>query len=93
MVYKIQFIIYSIFKKDAVNWAIDEKIAEKDKIAIYGGSYGGYAVLAGLTFTPDVFAVGVDIVGPSNLGNLLFRFFFGKIVFTFINFYFILQNF
>ncbi|CAB4414433.1 unnamed protein product [Rhizophagus irregularis] len=56
---------------DAVNWAIDEKIAEKDKIAIYGGSYGGYAVLAGLTFTPNVFAVGVDIVGPSNLVSLL----------------------
>ncbi|GBB93056.1 hypothetical protein RclHR1_02100005 [Rhizophagus clarus] len=56
---------------DAVNWAIEEKIAEKDKIAIYGGSYGGYSVLAGLTFTPDVFAVGVDIVGPSNLVTFL----------------------
>ena len=52
-----------------MNWAINEKIALKDKIAIYGGSYGGYSVLVGLTFTPDVFAVGVDIVGPSNLGN------------------------
>jgi len=56
---------------DAVNWAIKEKIALKDKIAIYGVSYGGYAVLAGLTFTPEVFAVGVDVVGPSNLVTLL----------------------
>ncbi|CAG8490816.1 8959_t:CDS:2 [Funneliformis mosseae] len=56
---------------DAINWAIKEKIALKDKIAIYGGSYGGYAVLAGLTFTPGVFAAGVDIVGPSNLVTLL----------------------
>lgn len=76
LIYNIQYIILFYFYKDAVNWAIDEKIAEKDKIAIYGGSYGGYAVLAGLTFTPNVFAVGVDIVGPSNLGNLSFRFFF-----------------
>ena len=56
---------------DAVNWAINEKIADKDKIAIMGGSYGGYATLVGLTFTPDVFACGVDIVGPSNLQTLL----------------------
>ena len=52
---------------DAVNWAIDEKIALPDKVAIMGGSYGGYATLVGLTFTPDVFACGVDIVGMSNL--------------------------
>ncbi|MBX3407292.1 MAG: S9 family peptidase [Phycisphaeraceae bacterium] len=56
---------------DAVNWAIDKKIADKSKVAIYGGSYGGYATLVGLTFTPDVFACGVDIVGPSNLETLL----------------------
>lgn len=56
---------------DAVNWAIEEKVAEQDKIAIMGGSYGGYATLVGLTFTPDVFACGVDIVGPSNLVTLL----------------------
>ncbi len=56
---------------DAVNWAINEKIADKEKIAIMGGSYGGYATLVGLTFTPDVFACGVDIVGPSNLQTLL----------------------
>lgn len=52
---------------DAVNWAIAEGIAQADKVAIFGGSYGGYATLVGMTFTPDVFACGVDIVGPSNL--------------------------
>ncbi len=56
---------------DAVNWAIEKKIADPKKIAIVGGSYGGYATLVGLTFTPDVFACGVDIVGPSNLVTLL----------------------
>jgi dipeptidyl aminopeptidase/acylaminoacyl peptidase len=56
---------------DAVDWAVKEKIAQADKVAIYGGSYGGYATLAGLTFTPDKFACGVDIVGPSNLQTLL----------------------
>ena len=56
---------------DAVNWAIEEKIADPKKIAIMGGSYGGYATLVGLTFTPDIFACGVDIVGPSNLETLL----------------------
>jgi dipeptidyl aminopeptidase/acylaminoacyl peptidase len=52
---------------DAVNWSIREGVADKDRIAIMGGSYGGYAALAGLTFTPDLFACAVDIVGPSNL--------------------------
>ena len=56
---------------DAVKWAVDNKITTADKVAIYGGSYGGYATLAGLTFTPDTFACGVDIVGPSNLDTLL----------------------
>nr|WP_298926059.1 S9 family peptidase [uncultured Erythrobacter sp.] len=56
---------------DAVDWAVSEGIAIKDKVAIMGGSYGGYATLAGLAFTPDVFACGVDIVGPSNLETLL----------------------
>jgi len=56
---------------DAVDWAVREKIATADKVAIYGGSYGGYATLVGLTFTPDRFACGVDIVGPSNLQTLL----------------------
>jgi dipeptidyl aminopeptidase/acylaminoacyl peptidase len=50
-----------------VQWAIDEGIADPDRIAILGGSYGGYAALVGMTMTPDVFACGVDIVGPSNL--------------------------
>jgi dipeptidyl aminopeptidase/acylaminoacyl peptidase len=56
---------------DAVKWAIDQKIADPGKVAIMGGSYGGYATLVGLTFTPDTFACGVDIVGPSNLVTLL----------------------
>ncbi|MEZ5514628.1 MAG: prolyl oligopeptidase family serine peptidase [Steroidobacteraceae bacterium] len=56
---------------DAVEWAIKQKIAQPDKVAIYGGSYGGYSTLVGLTFTPDRFACGVDIVGPSNLNTLL----------------------
>ncbi|NRA73261.1 MAG: S9 family peptidase [Rickettsiales bacterium] len=55
---------------DAVNWAIDNKITTKDKVCIFGGSYGGYAALVGVTFTPDVFACAVDIVGPSNLITL-----------------------
>lgn len=56
---------------DAVDWAVAEGIAKEDQVAIGGGSYGGYATLVGLTFTPDVFACGVDIVGPSNLVTLL----------------------
>ncbi|MXO84687.1 alpha/beta fold hydrolase [Altererythrobacter aurantiacus] len=56
---------------DAVDWAVDEGIAHPDKVAIMGGSYGGYAALAGLTFTPETFACGIDIVGPSNLETLL----------------------
>lgn len=56
---------------DAVDWAVANRIAVADKVAIMGGSYGGYATLAGLTFTPTKFACGVDIVGPSNLETLL----------------------
>jgi dipeptidyl aminopeptidase/acylaminoacyl peptidase len=56
---------------DAVEWAVTSNVAPRDKIGIMGGSYGGYATLAGLTLTPDVFAVGVDIVGPSNIITLL----------------------
>ncbi len=56
---------------DGVNWLVTEGIANRHKIAIMGGSYGGYATLVGLTFTPDVFACGVDIVGPSNLITLM----------------------
>ena len=52
-------------------YLIKEGLADKDKIAIAGGSYGGYATLAGLTFTPEVYAAGVSIVGPSNLFTLL----------------------
>ena len=56
---------------DAVDWAVARGVTAPDKVAIMGGSYGGYATLAGLTFTPDKFACGVDIVGPSNLQTLL----------------------
>jgi dipeptidyl aminopeptidase/acylaminoacyl peptidase len=56
---------------DAVDWAIAERIADPARVAIMGGSYGGYATLVGLTFTPEKFACGVDIVGPSNLFTLL----------------------
>ena len=56
---------------DGVNWLIDEGIADPDRIGIYGSSYGGYATLAGLAFTPDVYACGVDYVGVSNIFTLL----------------------
>lgn len=56
---------------DAVDWSIARGVTSKDKVAIMGGSYGGYATLVGLTFTPDRFACGVDIVGPSNLKTLM----------------------
>ena len=52
---------------DGVQWLIDQEIADKDRIAIYGGSYGGYATLAGVTFTPDLYNCAVDYVGVSNL--------------------------
>lgn len=61
--------------QDDVTWGvkhlIEQGIADKDRICIMGGSYGGYATLAGLAFTPDVYACGVDIVGPSNIFTLL----------------------
>jgi dipeptidyl aminopeptidase/acylaminoacyl peptidase len=56
---------------DGVQWAIDEGVADPDKVAIAGGSYGGYATLIGVSFTPDTFACGVDIVGPSSLVTLI----------------------
>src|SRR5713101_1215823 len=56
---------------DAANWAVKQGYVDPKRIAIMGGSYGGYATLAGMTFTPDYFACGVDIVGPSNLRTLL----------------------
>jgi len=52
---------------DGVQWLIEKGIADKDRIAIYGGSYGGYATLQGLVKTPDLYAAGVDYVGVSNL--------------------------
>jgi dipeptidyl aminopeptidase/acylaminoacyl peptidase len=56
---------------DASVWAAKSGVARADQIAIYGGSYGGYSALVGLTFTPTTFACAVDIVGPSNLVTLL----------------------
>jgi len=56
---------------DAVSWAVAQGIAPRDGICIMGGSYGGYATLVGVTMTPDVFACGVDIVGPSNILTLV----------------------
>lgn len=56
---------------DAAQWAVKQGYTKPDEIAIMGGSYGGYATLVGLTFTPDAFKCGVDIVGPSNLNTLL----------------------
>ncbi len=56
---------------DAVEWAVAEGIADRARIAIYGGSYGGYAALVGVTFTPEVFAAAIDYVGPSSLVTLV----------------------
>jgi len=55
---------------DAVTWAEKGNIADPQKVAIFGGSYGGYSTLVGVTFTPDTFACGVDLFGPSNLVTL-----------------------
>ena len=56
---------------DAKTWAVDRGYSDPDRICIYGGSYGGYATLVGLAFTPGEFTCGVDVVGPSNLVTLL----------------------
>ncbi|PPU17799.1 S9 family peptidase [Xanthomonas arboricola] len=56
---------------DAVQWAVTQGVTTPDNVAIMGGSYGGYASLVGLTFTPDTFKCAVDIVGPANLNTLL----------------------
>jgi dipeptidyl aminopeptidase/acylaminoacyl peptidase len=56
---------------DGVKWVTEQGVADPKRIAIMGGSYGGYATLVGLTFTPEVFAAGVDIVGPSNILTLM----------------------
>lgn len=59
---------------DSVNWAVGQKIADPEKIAIVGGSYGGFAAMAGLTFTPDVFACAVSINGVSNWNDYISSF-------------------
>jgi dipeptidyl aminopeptidase/acylaminoacyl peptidase len=56
---------------DGVKWLIDQGIADSKKVGVYGGSFGGYATLAGVTFTPDLYACGVDYVGISNLFTLI----------------------
>jgi dipeptidyl aminopeptidase/acylaminoacyl peptidase len=56
---------------DAVDWAIAQNIADPKRVAIYGASYGGYAALAGVTFTPEKFACSVDIFGISNLVTMM----------------------
>jgi len=56
---------------DAVTWLSIQGVADPRRVAIMGGSYGGYATLVGLTFTPNFFACGIDIVGPSNIISLI----------------------
>lgn len=56
---------------DAVAWAVREGFADPQRVAIYGGSYGGYAALVGASFTPEVFACAIDVVGPSSLRTLI----------------------
>ena len=56
---------------DGVNWLVGQGIADRDRVGIYGGSYGGYAALVGASFTPDVFAAAVSVVGPSSLVSLV----------------------
>ncbi|MGA8139207.1 MAG: S9 family peptidase [Desulfobaccales bacterium] len=59
---------------DGVAWLVKQGLADPRRIGIYGGSYGGYATLAGVTFTPDLYACGVDYVGPSDLFTMLASF-------------------
>ena len=56
---------------DGVNWAVQQGYADPERVAIFGGSYGGYATLVGVTFTPDVFAAAIDYVGISDLSNFM----------------------
>jgi dipeptidyl aminopeptidase/acylaminoacyl peptidase len=56
---------------DGKDWAVKQSVADTNKVCIMGGSYGGYATLAGVAFSPEAFTCGVDIVGPSNLNTLL----------------------
>ena len=66
---------WGMLMQDDITWGIKDLVSkgivDPKRVGIMGGSYGGYATLAGLAFTPDVYAVGVDIVGPSNLITLL----------------------
>jgi len=57
---------------DAVKWAVDQGIVDKDRVCIYGGSYGGYAAMAGLTFTPELYQCGINYVGVTSI-PLLFE--------------------
>jgi dipeptidyl aminopeptidase/acylaminoacyl peptidase len=57
--------------RDAVNWTVEKGIADPSKLAVMGGSYGGYATLAAMNFTPKIFVCGVDICRPSNLTSQL----------------------
>ena len=54
-----------------MEWLVKRGIADRKRLAIYGGSYGGYAALAGATFTPDLYACAISYVGPSNIFTLL----------------------
>ncbi|MFD3683787.1 S9 family peptidase [Nocardiopsis sp. NPDC058631] len=56
---------------DAADWAVARGYADPDRVGIFGGSYGGYSALVGVTFTPDRFAAAVDVVGISNLANFM----------------------
>ncbi|MGW4096658.1 alpha/beta fold hydrolase [Mycobacterium sp. NPDC004974] len=56
---------------DGVDWAVDQGYADPERVAIFGGSYGGYATLVGVTFTPHVFAAAIDYVGISDLSNFM----------------------
>lgn len=56
---------------DGMQYAVDKGYADKDRVAIYGSSYGGYAALVGATFTPDIFKCAIDVVGPSSLITLI----------------------
>ncbi len=56
---------------DGVHWLVEKGIADAGRVGIYGGSYGGYATLAGLAFTPELYACGIDYVGVSNLFTFL----------------------
>ena len=56
---------------DAVDWAVEQGFADRARVAIYGGSYGGYAALVGAAFTPEVFACSIDVVGPSSIITLI----------------------